>query len=339
MTKEKKRNKTFRQQIKIYTDLVNKAGLEIEFETASKNIFKAALIIILAATISFFIYFKVINTHPTDAFAFLVSLWIFGYALVVLLIWFAFLAYIDIMIFERRKEVEQYFPDFLQLTSANINAGMPVDQALWYAIRPRFGFLARDMESVAKSTMVGEKLDKALIEFSEKYDSMTIKRAIALLNEGLESGSEIGDLLSRIANNMRDTEMIKKEMASNVTTYVIFILFATLGAAPFLFGLTTQLVIIMKSIFSQINIGNNAAGGIGAMLSSSNDTIAIADYRIFAMVSITVSSIFAAIIISTIQKGNAKEAWKQIPIYIAIGLGNYLFSTWVMGLLLGGMFN
>ena len=245
-----------------------------------------------------------------------------------------------VVIFNRRKEIEAVFPDFLQLTAANINAGMPIDRALWFAIRPRFGILAKEMENVAKATMVGENLNKALIDFSEKYDSIVIKRALNLLLEGIESGGEVGDLLTRVANNMRETEILKKEMASNVMTYVIFILFATLGAAPFLFGLTTELVVIMKSILGGIQIGESTQsfGGIGGGLSISGGAVSVTDYQIFAIFSICLSSFFAGIITSIIQKGNAKEAYKRIPLFMVIGVVNYFIAYKALNLLLGGFF-
>ncbi|MFH2019853.1 MAG: type II secretion system F family protein [archaeon] len=340
-TIKKQIKKTFREQIKFFNTLLNKAGIELDFEDINTKISKISISITLILTIYLIIQFDLNNTFPSDAFGFLLTVWTFGVTGIFMGIWLGFLILLDMIINKRKKEVEAYFPDFLQLTAANINAGMPVDQSLWYAIRPRFGTLAVDMETVAKSTMVGEKLTVALSEFSTKYDSVTIQRAIALLIEGMESGSEIGDLLSRIATNMRETEIIKKEMASSVTTYVIFILFATLGAAPFLFGLTTVLVVIMKSILAQINIGSSGQsfGGIGGMLSTSTETIGIADYQTFAVVSIIISSIFSAIIISVIQKGDAKESVKNIPLYITIGIVNYFISYNLLTLMLGGLFS
>jgi Flp pilus assembly protein TadB len=280
------------------------------------------------------IKFKILFSDAIQAYF---ILWFIGSSAIFILLWSLFFVYIDLRIMKRKKEIETVFPDYLHLTAANISSGMPIDRALWYAIRPRFGVLAKEMEEVAKSTLVGENLDKALLDFSEKYDSVTIKRSFNLLLEGLNSGGEIGDLLRRIANNMMETEIMKKDMASSVTTYVIFISFATLGAAPFLFGLTTQLIVIMTSIFSTIDLGESGQG-MGLMSGGSGDIISLFDYQIFAIVSICISSIFAAIIISVIQKGNAKEAIKQIPIFIPIGIANYLISFYTMRYFLGGLF-
>jgi len=59
-------------------------------------------------------------------------------------------------------------------------------RALWYAVRPRFGVLAREIEIVAKQTMSGEELDKALIRFFKKilFFNTWKDRSICLL-EGL----------------------------------------------------------------------------------------------------------------------------------------------------------
>jgi len=338
---QKKKKRSKHEQKKRFENFIKKSGLEVGFDEINKKILFASIGITAIVSSYFLLEIFIKKSFLSDAILLLSSIWIVGPVVIYFLLWILFFFVVDIKIFQRRKEIESVFPDFLQLTAANINAGMPIDRALWFAIRPRFGILAEEMEIVAKSTMVGENLSKALIDFTNRYDSMTLKRSINLLLEGLESGGEIGELLSRIATNIRETEIIKKEMASNVTTYVIFILFATLVAAPFLFGLTTQLIVIMSSILSNIQIGDNSAsfGGIGGMMAMSGDAISLRDYQIFAIVSICISSTFAAIIINVIQKGNAKEAYKQIPTYIGIGVVIYVIAFKILNAFLGGFFS
>ena len=69
---------------------------------------------------------------------------------------------------------------------------MTIDKALWYAVRPKFGVLANEIETVAKETMKGEDLKIALQKFADKYDSILLKRSISLLSEGIDAGGEIG---------------------------------------------------------------------------------------------------------------------------------------------------
>jgi pilus assembly protein TadC len=339
--KEKPIKRSHHEQKRVFSNFIRKAGIELSFEEINRKIItiSGSLMFVVGVILLFTFVFK--RTFVMDALTFFLSTTVLVGIVSFIILWGGFFIFVDYIIYKRRKEMEAVFPDFLQLTAANINAGMPIDRALWFAIRPKFGILAKEMESVAKATMVGENLNSALIEFSNKYDSLTIKRAMNLLLEGLESGGEIGDLLTRISNNLMETENLKKEMASGVTTYVIFILFATLGAAPFLFGLTTELIVIMTSIMSSIAVGSDASsmGGIGAMMANAGgNSISITDYQIFAISSVCISATFAAIIISVIQKGEVKESFKKIPLYILVGVGLYFIAFKLMNWLLGGFF-
>jgi len=340
--KEKPLKRSQHEQIRIFSNFIKKAGIESSFGEVNRKI--VYICAVLVGAISLFLIFDIIiqKSFFMDALTLFLSVVLAVAVVSYILLWGGFFIYVDYIIYKRRKEIEAVFPDFLQLTAANINAGMPIDRALWFAIRPKFGILAKEMESVAKATMVGENLNSALLDFSNRYDSVTVKRAMNLLIEGLESGGEIGDLLTRVANNIRETEILKKEMASGVTTYVIFILFATLGAAPFMFGLTTELIVIMTSIMSNISMGDDAqsAGGIGSMLSNSGgESISIVDYQIFAVTSVCISAIFAAIITSVMQKGEIKEAFKKIPGFMIAGVTIYFIAFKLMNLLLGGFFS
>lgn len=255
-----------------------------------------------------------------------------------MLFWGIFYFVIDFKIYNRRKEVEEVLPDFLQLASANLNAGMPIDQALWFAVRPRFGILAKEIEEVAKSTIVGEDLGPALTKFSNKYDSVMLKRTVNLILEGLEAGGEIGPLLNKISIDIQETRILRKDMAANVTTYVIFISAATLFAAPFLFALSGQLLSIIQNLVSNINIPKEAGGGAMMSMSFSSTAITMHDFNIFAIATLTVTAFFSAVIISTIKYGNVKDGIKYIPIYIAITVILYLILSKALAYFLGGMF-
>jgi len=337
--KSEKKRKTRYEQNKRFSEFLKKAGIESDLKTVAKKIAITTGVIVGILLIYVMFRFITMRTRFLQALVGIFSFGIVSALVTFIVIWAMFFVFVDLRAYKRIKEIEAVFPDFLLLTSANISAGMPIDRALWFAIRPRFGTLAKEMEKVAKATMVGEKLETALMDFSKKYDSLTIKRSLNLLLEGLDSGGEIGELLRKIADNIRQTEIQKKEMASSVTTYVIFILFATLGAAPFLFGLTTELIVIMTSILGSISIGESGSsfGGMSGLMSGGTNTISLGDYQLFAMVSLIISSTFAAIIISTIQKGNAKEAIKQIPFYVGISLGLYFVAFRVLHYLLGGL--
>ncbi|MBN1502624.1 type II secretion system F family protein [Candidatus Woesearchaeota archaeon] len=335
--------------VALIRNLRNKGGksslLKIDYRSIGKSLLKFSVLVNIVLNIYLFyaysnfsvniIYVKILFTVVVT-----ILLWLLGVILLLLLLWALFFILIDVRIFQRRKQIEEVFPDFLQLTSANISSGMTVDRALWFAVRPRFGVLAKEMESVAKKTLVGEKLSTALQEFAKKYDSLIVQRSINLLLEGMDAGGELAELLNRIANNIQETRIIKKEMAASVTTYVIFIGFASLVGAPFLFGLSTQLVIIMKSILGSLNLGSNTQsfGGIGSMLTASPDAISIHDYKIFAVTCIIITTFFSSLLITIIRKGEIKEDLQLIPMFVGAGIVIYLIASTLLSILLSGFF-
>ncbi len=325
------------QQKRRYSEYLSKSGLDLHLPQVAGKIFKAA--IVLNLIINGYLLYTYSNFRPGVLYTLVTTsvLWTLGFMLLVLFMWIGFFIWIDLRIYERTKKIEEVLPEFLHLTSANISAGMPIDRAMWFAVRPRFGVLAKEIEEVAKSTLVGEKLENALTEFANKYDSEILKRSISLLLEGLESGGEIGDLLNRIAGNIEETRIIRKEMAASVTTYVIFIGFASIVAAPFLFGLSTELIVIMQTIISKIDLGSVSSGG-GMMFSISGDSIALADYQTFVLLCMSVTSFFSAVIINIISKGSVREGIYLIPVFILASMIIYYASYSFMHMLLGGFF-
>lgn len=316
---------------------LNRAGVEAEPNVVYKRIFTISILItlLLSGVVMFIFAVKIPSTVAYLVTAIL-FLWTAGFLLILVLIWSLLYAYLDLQIFKRKVELEEVLPDFLQLTAANIRAGLPIDKALWYAIRPRFGVLAREIEMVAKETMAGKDLKDALKEFSMKYDSAILQRSVNLLIEGLEAGGEIGDLLNKISLNIQELRILHKEMAANVTTYIIFISFANVIAAPFLLALSNQLIKIVSQLSSRID--TSAAGTSGLGVSFGGSAITSGDFQIFAVVSLAITSFFSSIIIATIKKGNIKGGLKYIPMFIISSIVLFFMANFLLTMLFGSFF-
>ena len=314
---------------------IERAGLNIPPQILSKTVFNMCVLINLAIS-SFLIYhFSVtFGITWTTILLSIATLWVLVFAIIVFIIWVLFYIVVDLKIFKRKVDIEDVLPDYLQLTASNIKAGMTIDRALWYAVRPRFGVLANEIEAVAKETMRGEDLKTALRKFADKYDSVLLKRSISLLIEGIEAGGEIGDLLNKIAINVQESKIMRKEMSANVTTYVIFISFATIMAAPVLFALAGILIKVISNLGSALGNVGFAGSTSGFGLSFSGSGTSYNDFRIFAIVSLIITSFFSAIIISTIKKGNAKFGLKYIPIFIVVTIALFLIADKVLGKLM-----
>lgn len=335
--KEKKeKSQERKQRLKEY---IGRAGFEINFDRLKKILFNAAVLINLLIS-SFLIYYFSVTLGITwsTVVASMLILWILVFVLLIIALWVVFYIAVDLRIFKRKVDIEEVLPDFLQLAASNINAGMTIDRALWFAVRPRFGVLAKEIEIVAKETMSGVDLKIALDKFASRYDSLILKRTMSMINEGIEAGGKIGDLLNRISEDIRGQKAMIKEMSANVTTYVIFIGFATVVAAPMLFALSGVLIEVVGNLGSSLGGTGNQAQASGLAITFSGTGVTQTDFKIFAVVSLMITSLFSAMMVSTIKKGNIQSGVKYIPIFIFISLILYFIAQGAVGKLIGAFF-
>ncbi|MFT4311745.1 MAG: type II secretion system F family protein [Candidatus Woesearchaeota archaeon] len=302
------------------------------FEISHKKFF--ATIQWLAILSSALIYILTVGFYLGEA-PVLYYLWVFLlcailiYPFLLLTFTLGSFVYIDLLITRRREVIEKHFPEFLHVVAANIRAGMTVDQALWRSARSQFGILSKEIEQVAKKSMIGHDLTQALTDLGKKYDSKILKRSMSLIIEGMNAGSEIGDLLENIALNLEDIELRKQSMVANVTAYIIFIGFAVIIAAPTLFAIAGQLLTIIQSFGDQISTSAGSSS-VGISIAISSSAISQSDFFIFSVIMLALTSVVSCVIISAIKNGNAYGALKNSPIFFAVSLGLFLLLRWVL---------
>ncbi|HSU72262.1 MAG TPA: type II secretion system F family protein [Candidatus Binatia bacterium] len=292
----------------------------------------AAISLIVTALVTYAFFHTIENPSSKALFITVSAAGILVGVLVVLYV--VILSLIDLRIYKRTKSVEEVLPDFLQLTATNVRAGMTIDRALWLAIRPRFGILAKEIETVAKEVMSGSELTESLKRFADKYESDILKRSMSLLIEGINAGSEIGELLNRTSQNIQEVRTIQKEMAASVTSYSIFITFAAIVAAPILMALSKQLIIIVSRVSS--NIGPMPQQG--AVIALNAVGISAGDFRVFALIAITITALCSSFIIAIINKGNVKEGINYVPGFVIVALVLYFLAEKILGSVLTGFF-
>ena len=247
-----------RQKLKIY---IERAGYDFSIKKLFKIFFNTTVGIVFVLS-AYLLYFSSANYGMTwgRIMLWMVVLWVFAFPVILFVVWTLFFIYVDLRIYKRTIDLEEVLPDFLQLAASNINAGMTIDKALWYAVRPRFGVLAKEIESIAKDTMGGADLKVALEKFASRYDSLILSRSISMLNEGIEAGGKIGELLNRIAIDIQEQKALLKDMYANLTTYVIFITFATIIAGPFLFAMSGVLIQVVLKLGNVLGSTSTVSG-------------------------------------------------------------------------------
>jgi len=245
----------------------------------------------------------------------------------------------------RRKAVESVLPDFLLLSSANVRAGMTIDQALWYAAKPEFGLLSEEVTVIAKRSFAGEPIDKSLDLLSARFDSIVLRRAVALIKQALASGGEIANILEKTGEDARKMQILRKDIAASLLMYVIFIAFAAAFATPFLFSVAYQLLMRLETVFAQVPEVNiqqmteqftSIGGAPRTFLNIKISALPITSeaFLIFSVAMLFMTVMFSSLIIGVIQKGSKKEGVKYLPILIVAAILVYVITNGVLSTLL-----
>ncbi len=297
----------------------------------------------LSVAITAYIYivyvYPVIGGENSSRIVFVISTFLSWSAinlLTAITLMFFLYAYYDYKIFKRTKQIEDVLQDFLRYVSENLRGGMPLDKALWDAIRPKFGVLANEVRLTAKKVMTGEDIEVALKEFTDKYNSPMVKRSFNLVIEGLKGGGDIAKIIDRVEKNLRDTKNLKQEISATNTTYVIFIAIVTLVVAPALFALSFNLLVILKNLTKKLGAAR-ATGGARMPFKIGEISINLDDFRRFSEYALGITAAFAASIVSMIRYGNIKEGVKYIPVYTIISILLYLLFLKVLVGFFGGL--
>lgn len=220
------------------------------------------------------------------------------------------------LIIDRRKAaVEALLPDYLQLAVANVRAGMPIDRALWHAARPEFGLLSREVELASRKAFGGEPLDVALSDLAAKFKSRYLNRTVELIRSAITSGGEIAAILEKTALDVRNAQIMQREITATMTTYAMLITFAAVIGAPLLFAVSSRLITLFERLpTAQIQIPTPIPLRPGAAPIG----ITSKDFANFAVLLIIATCVIASMIVAVINTGRKREALKYILPFLIV---------------------
>jgi len=234
----------------------------------------------------------------------------------------------------RAAQIENYLPEALQLIAANIRAGMTVDKALWLCARPEFGPFEKELRKMAAETLGGKPITTALTESAKRVKSVILDRAYLLLIQGIELGGALANLLTEIAGDIRTNQALRNEITAATTMYTIFIIFASVLAAPMLFAVSSFYVQATNKIWQSQQTG--AAGGGFASMEQQGDTsvlkmsqensLTFDEVRMFAIVCIIITTFFGSLSIGLIKYGASRKGIGYIPMFVSAALAVYFIG-------------
>ncbi|MBI4020576.1 MAG: type II secretion system F family protein [Candidatus Aenigmarchaeota archaeon] len=235
----------------------------------------------------------------------------------------------------RTKFVERILPDALQLVAANIRSGFIPSRAILLSARKEFGPLSEAIKQVGKEMMTGKSLQDSMKEITKTIKSDILDTTVKLVVRGVRSGGQLFTLFEETAADIRSREAINKEIRANILTYSIFIFFAAAIGAPALYALSLFLVGTITKITSSIQLPKDFSSNV-PLVKLTGVTVSPEFMFIFAMLAITITSVFGGIIIGLIGSGKERDGIKFIPVllgisllvfFVAGGFINSIFST------------
>ncbi len=243
----------------------------------------------------------------------------------------------------RARKVEEILPEVLKIIAANIRAGLTVENAIWSVSKPEYGVLGDEIKKVSVSTYAGKPVSVGLTEMTRRVDSKLLERAVKLLVDGIRLGGEVANLLDEVAETVKSTKALRKEIKNATLTYVIFIIFSSVIVAPLLFALSLyysetsakiaeqqQRGINPEELKGARNIGGGSPLSSFALQTKTESSITAEDIRLFAMSAIAITGFFSSMLIGLIQHGKAIRGMKLVPIFVPIALGIFLVAHEVL---------
>ena len=219
----------------------------------------------------------------------------------------------------RIKQIEDVFPDFIQLMSSNLRAGMTVDHSFLSSARPELAPLDGEILRTGKEIATGQDIVAAFKNMADRINSEKINKIISLIISGLKAGGNIATLLETTASNMREKEFLEKRAASNVLMYVIFIFIAIGAGAPVLFGLSSILVEIIIKLTAQLPSVSSTQMALPFTLASIGLSPTFIIY--FSLVFLIVVDIVSSLVIGLVNKGDEKYGLRYMFPLILLSIG------------------
>ncbi len=310
-----------RGMAKSISDELDMAGVKLSVNTVAGIMIVPGIITFLLSTILIYV-FLISNAFISVAAG--IIAW--GSVIAGVYLW------LEYRIDQRKTKIEAMLPDYLQIVAANLRSGISLERAMLLAARPEFSFLSDEVKELNRRVFGGQTLEASLQEFASRYRSNQLSHAIRMMNEALRYGGAMADLVIQISKDMRDQQVIQKEVAGQLLLYTIFVAFAGIIAAPVLYGLTAQMITVTDQVWNGI-LAANPAGLQGVGVSFFKPTppqITPDEYQLFAYLAILIITGFASLIISAISTGSIIKGLRFVPLGMIVGVLIFIVVRHVM---------
>ncbi|RMH45998.1 MAG: type II secretion system F family protein [Alphaproteobacteria bacterium] len=161
----------------------------------------------------------------------------------------------------RQQDIEQGFPDSLDLLLVCVEAGQSLDQAILRVsdeMRAGFPVLAEEYEIVAQEMKAGKDKTSVLRDFADRSGITDVASFVTVLIQSTSFGTSIADALRVYSDEMRDKRVMRAEAKANVLPTKL-----TLGTM--MFTVPPLLIILIGPSVYDIYVNLLGGGGGGGL--------------------------------------------------------------------------
>ena len=225
--------------------------------------------------------------------------------------------YVVIQQERRAQEIEKTAPDFLRQLSSMLQVGLSFENAMEDMSQYGRGPMYDEMRRTIIEIRMGRNFDDAWRAMSRRLKSRELERVFGIILDGRKSGSSISNVISDVADDLRDLLALKCERKSAVMMSVMFLLISAVIATPFAIG--------MVSVYS------------GFMQSYGMESQIILTAPLAGEIYLIIHSVIVAFIMAIIMYGDVKKGVKfSLPLVAASFAIFYLISTFGGSIFMGG---
>ncbi len=213
-----------------------------------------------------------------------------------------------------KNKIEKATPEFLRDLATSTKTGMPLQMALEHTSKRMYGPLTTELEILVAHMSWGMNFNEALLEFSDRINLSTIRKASVLIIEAARHGGDLSSIFENTAKYVENVNQWSNKRKMQTFPYVAVFYFSVI---IFLF------IIIVISTMIFIPISQMSADTGGALVKA---IFTPAEAKRIFLHTALLESLFGGLLAGKINEDSFLGGLKHTAILaIASGIAFFLF--------------
>ncbi|MBV8344108.1 MAG: type II secretion system F family protein [Candidatus Eremiobacteraeota bacterium] len=124
---------------------------------------------------------------------------------------------------KRKSSIQKALPEFLDMVSSTVTAGLALNSALGYAVEAVTGPLSEEIREALSEIRLGRARADALKAVGERTNHPALRNALRVMTQAERLGANIAKMLNDLADDARHQRlMLVEEMAAKLPVKMVF---------------------------------------------------------------------------------------------------------------------